>query len=139
MEIRVLAIDDEPDILDVYETITEDVPDSKFKGVLYSGDATDAILEFHPHVVIVDYQLPKPLGDTLVHELNTIGYPGKILAISGYPEAEKKFEALSQYRMENGWSPITYLEKPFCTGLVRALIEATQESLKPQEEDGSEP
>jgi DNA-binding NtrC family response regulator len=123
-ENRVLVIDDEPDIAAML------VDSIEFLGyrarAAYNGlDGVRMVDEFRPHVVLLDYLMPRMDGRHVLHFLRGAHATLPVIIVSGIQDS-----AVARGLMQEGaWD---YVPKPVDLGyLARVLAAATAASVEP--------
>lgn len=117
-DIRILIIDDEPEIQNLIITVLQRAGFSA-RAVGSAHEARRAAAECHYHLVLVDLALPDDSGIMLIRELcKGEGTPAAIV-VTGKPSVDSVTEAM-QLRTRN------YLTKPISP---QALVKAVEEVL----------
>ncbi|MEN0021063.1 MAG: response regulator [Planctomycetota bacterium] len=122
---RVLAVDDDPEILAVFEEIFGNGDQYELKCVSTGYDAGVATEAFKPNVILLDFMLPDINGDLVIRRLRehrTLG-SARIILISGVVERDQ-IEGLLAAGAD------LFLKKPFdideLENAVESLIGRTQ-------------
>jgi PAS domain S-box-containing protein len=92
--IRVLAVDDEPDMLDLITFVLEE-SGAEVKFVTTAVDALECLLQFKPDILVSDIAMPGSSGYELVQQMRSIHPEGQIPAISLTAYASATYEERS--------------------------------------------
>jgi CheY-like chemotaxis protein len=114
----VLVVDDEPNVLQLVESILEEAGYS----VVGASSAANAIKAFdrmahHPDLLLTDVVMPGMSGPMLVDQLLTKQPDLKVLFMSGYDDRQ----VVQRYVVEKGFR---LLAKPFSLSGLRSAVEA---------------
>lgn len=113
---RVLVVDDEPDLLTLYElTLLREGYEVEVASSV--GDAWDALEQRKFSLVISDMRLPDGTGMDLMHRLDNAVRPEKVIVITAYGSAENAVEALKAGAFD-------YLTKPVDLRQFRSVVAA---------------
>jgi CheY-like chemotaxis protein len=114
--IRILAVDDEPDILELIAFVLQDVG-AEVKAVTAATAALDCVTQFKPDILISDIAMPGGNGYELVQQIKS--YPeGRIPAIALTAYASTTYEERS---LQAGFQ--RHLTKPVEPGdLIAAIL-----------------
>ncbi|MCA6218866.1 sigma-54-dependent Fis family transcriptional regulator [Ideonella sp. B7] len=113
---RVLVVDDEPDLLTLYElTLLREGHEVEVAASV--GEAWDLLRAKRFGLVITDMRLPDGSGMTLLHRLEEARRPEKVIVITAYGSAENAVEALKAGAFD-------YLTKPVDLRQFRSLVAA---------------
>jgi two-component system, NtrC family, response regulator PilR len=113
---RVLVVDDEPDLLTLYElTLLREGYEVEVASSV--GDAWDALEQRKFSLVISDMRLPDGTGMDLMHRLDKSKRPEKVIVITAYGSAENAVEALKAGAFD-------YLTKPVDLRQFRSVVAA---------------
>lgn len=113
---RLLVIDDEPDLRTLYElTLVREGHDVECAGSL--GEARAALQRDSFHLIITDMRLPDGQGIELLHHLERLGRPEKVIVITAFGSAENAVAALKAGAFD-------YLTKPVDLRQFRAVVAA---------------
>ncbi|WP_045476269.1 sigma-54-dependent transcriptional regulator [Serpentinimonas barnesii] len=111
---RLLVVDDEPDLLTLYElTLRKSGHQVAAASDLAQARALLAAQRFD--ALITDMRLPDGLGLELVHELAQAGRPEKTIVVTAYGSASNAVEALKAGAFD-------YLTKPVAPAQLRAAV-----------------
>jgi two-component system cell cycle sensor histidine kinase/response regulator CckA len=116
----VLVVDDEPNVLQLVESILEEAGYS----VIAANSAANAIkafdkMAYRPDLLLTDVVMPGMSGPMLVDQL-LAKQPGlKVLFMSGYDDRQ----VVQRYVVEKGFR---LLAKPFSLSGLRAAVESTE-------------
>ena len=129
--IKILVVDDEPDVLKLVESILKD--DGYDVVTSKSGDA--AIKAFgtedpRPELLLTDVVMPGMSGPMLAEQLLQTAPQLKVLFMSGYDDRH----VVQRYVVERGFRLIP---KPFTVKSLRAAIHAVLKSAESSSPDGS--
>jgi PAS domain S-box-containing protein len=116
--LRILAIDDEPDVRDMLQTLLEDCG----ANVLTAASAKaglEALAAWKPHVLISDIGMPEEDGYSLIRKIRALspehGANVPAIALTGYVRVEERMRALEAgYQM--------FVPKPVETSELIAII-----------------
>lgn len=122
----ILVVDDEPNVLQLIESILEDVGYS----VTSASSADSAIKAFdemahRPDLLLTDVVMPGMSGPMLVDQLLAKQPDLKVLFMSGYDDRQ----VVQRYVVEKGFR---LLAKPFSLGGLRSAVEAEMETVAPE-------
>lgn len=116
---RVLVVDDEPDLLTLYElTLLREGHEVEVAASV--GEAWDLLCSKRFGLVITDMRLPDGSGMTLLHRLEEAQRPEKVIVITAYGSAENAVEALKAGAFD-------YLTKPVDLRQFRGVVAAALE------------
>jgi two-component system cell cycle sensor histidine kinase/response regulator CckA len=123
----VLVVDDEPNVLELVESILEGAG----YRVVGASSAAAAIKAFdvmprHPHLLLTDVVMPGMSGPMLVDNLLARHPNLKVLFMSGYDDRQ----VVQRYVVEKGFR---LLAKPFSVKGLRDAVEAEIEASAPAE------
>lgn len=106
LKIRILCIDDEPEILDMLAMILACEPDFEVKTLADSRRWRAAVEGFRPDVILVDYRMPALRGDELIAELDFSGLRSRVCGVA-------LFSAHLSEREAHEFGADAFFEKPF--------------------------
>lgn len=114
----ILVVDDEPNVLQLVESILEEAG----YGVIGASSAANAIKAFdkmphRPDLLLTDVVMPGMSGPMLVDQLLTKQPDLKVLFMSGYDDRQ----VVQRYVVEKGFR---LLAKPFSLNGLRSAVEA---------------
>ena len=113
---RVLVVDDEPDLLTLYE-LSLLREGHEVETAASVGEAWDLLQQRRFSLVITDMRLPDGSGMTLMHKLEQAHRPEKVIVITAYGSAENAVEALKAGAFD-------YLTKPVDLRQFRSVVAA---------------
>ncbi|WP_374426686.1 sigma-54-dependent transcriptional regulator [Ideonella dechloratans] len=113
---RVLVVDDEPDLLTLYE-LSLLREGHEVETAASVGEAWDLLQQRRFSLVITDMRLPDGSGMTLMHKLEEARRPEKVIVITAYGSAENAVEALKAGAFD-------YLTKPVDLRQFRSVVAA---------------
>ncbi|MCO5976871.1 sigma-54-dependent transcriptional regulator [Ideonella oryzae] len=113
---RVLVVDDEPDLLTLYE-LSLLREGHEVETAASVSEAWGLLQQRHFSLVITDMRLPDGSGMTLMHKLEEAHRPEKIIVITAYGSAENAVEALKAGAFD-------YLTKPVDLRQFRSVVAA---------------
>lgn len=95
--IRVLCVDDNADLAEIYSSVIDAEDDMESVGVLGSADAMcDTIAEKSASVVLVDLTMPGKSPLDAIEEAASAHPECKVIVISGYDDAKTVSDALER-------------------------------------------
>lgn len=113
---RLLVVDDEPDLLTLYElTLVREGHDVECAGSV--SEAMAALTRQSFHLVITDMRLPDGQGIELLHHLERFGRSEKVVVITAFGSAENAVAALKAGAFD-------YLTKPVDLRQLRSVVAA---------------
>ena len=113
---RLLVVDDEPDLLTLYElTLVREGHDVECVGSV--AEAMSALERQSFHLVITDMRLPDGQGIDLLHHLERAGRSEKVVVITAFGSAENAVAALKAGAFD-------YLTKPVDLRQLRSVVAA---------------
>jgi CheY-like chemotaxis protein len=124
---NVLIADDEPEILEIYSSLLDDIPGLK---IIKACDGAEAYTKSRNQLfdlIITDYRMPKLNGVQLIAGLraNPLNANTPIYVITGYSE-----EVVKELNKEKIKGKITVLEKPISFDFLRSLgVNLTKENI----------
>ena len=113
---RVLVVDDEPDLLTLYE-LSLLREGHEVETAASVGEAWALLAQRRFSLVITDMRLPDGSGMTLMHKLEEARRPEKVIVITAYGSAENAVEALKAGAFD-------YLTKPVDLRQFRSVVAA---------------
>ena len=119
---RILIVDDEPDIRAVIGDILED-ENYHVEQSADAAQAKDALVSFHPDLILLDIWMPDIDGISLLKEWIGQGVDKPIIMISGHGNVETAVEAI-----RNG--AYDFLEKPLSSAKMLLTIERALENTR---------
>jgi DNA-binding response OmpR family regulator len=115
---KILVVDDDPDILDLLRTFCETLG----VDVITAYDGNDALKKFGPEIpdmVLLDVMMPVRDGLSTLLEMKKISQKPKYIMITAYQDAEKILESYRQ-------GAVDCLLKPIDFNYLRGLIGRVQ-------------
>ena len=119
---RVLILDDEPDFAAFAEAALA-TEGHEIRVITESVKAPSAIEEFQPTVFLLDIIMPELDGIEMVDWLSRVGFPGRIILISGY--GGKYMEVTSKIAQVKGLELSQTLPKPISPEALRRAVAGT--------------
>lgn len=118
-QIRILAIDDDPDIL---ETIAESLTEPRFRSqTTSSSEALSTLLDkFDPDIIVTDLRMPARDGIDVLRILRDRKFQGSVVLMSG--SDHQIMDAARQIADSYGLAISGVLHKPFSRDELMALI-----------------
>ena len=112
---RLLVIDDDKDLLELIKTYFEMEGYAVFT-LPRVDNIFKAFSQYHPDLILLDYQLPEENGDKICQQLksNPATFNVPVIMISGYSKAELE-------RDYHGWNGV--VSKPFDLPVLQKAIE----------------
>ena len=116
--LRILAIDDEPDVRDMLQTLLQDCG-ANVLTVASAREGLEALTAWKPHVLISDIGMPGEDGYSLIRKIRALspeqGANVPAIALTGYVRVEERMRALEAgYQM--------FVPKPVETNELIAII-----------------
>ena len=115
-QIRVLIVDDEPDVADVLSEAARGFG-HRTAVALNGGEALRAVREFSPHVVLLDIRMPGIDGHTVLEHLKRSPQPPAIIIVSGNQDEQEARQLLQR-------GAVDYVTKPVDLKYLRQTIAA---------------
>lgn len=118
-QIRILAIDDDPDIL---EAIAESLTVPRFRAqTTNSSEVLSTLLDtFDPDIIVTDLRMPASDGIDVLRILRDRKFQGSVVLMSG--SSHQIIEAARQIAGSYGLAITGVLQKPFSCDALTALI-----------------
>jgi len=114
--IRVLIVDDEPDVADVLNEAATGLG-HRTAVALNGVQAVRAVREFSPHVVLLDIRMPGIDGHTVLDHLKGSPHPPAIIIVSGNQDEHEARELLQRGAFD-------YVTKPVDLNYLKQAIAA---------------
>ena len=129
MEVRILIVDDEPEISEGLEVIlASHSPEYHVVGRARDGlEGFDRAIELHPDIVITDIRMPQASGLDMIRDIEAYETRTEFILISGYADFEYARRAM-EYGVQY------FLTKPIDDDELFSCIEKIRSKWKPQEE-----
>src|SRR6267378_8213110 len=123
-KIRVLIVDDEPDIADVLNEAATGFG-HRTAVALNGVQAIRAVREFAPHVVLLDIRMPGIDGHTVLDHLRGSPQPPTIIIVSGNHQEDEARELLQRGAFD-------YVTKPVDFAYLKQAIAAAAGAAPPE-------
>ncbi len=116
-KIRVLIVDDEPDVADVLNEAATGFG-HRTAVALNGVQAVRAVREFSPHVVLLDIRMPGIDGHTVLDHLKGSPHPPAIIIVSGNQDEQEARELLQRGAFDYVTKPVglTCLKRAIAAG-----------------------
>jgi len=115
-KIRVLIVDDEPEVAEVLDEMVTAFGHQT--AVAHNGvQAIRAVREFAPHVVLLDIRMPGIDGHTVLDHLRGSPQPPTVIIVSGNHQEDEARELLQRGALD-------YVMKPVDVGYLKQAIAA---------------
>ncbi len=96
MDVRILIVDDEPEIAEGLEVLlTTRSPDYRVVGRARDGmEGFDRAIELHPDIIITDIRMPQASGLDMIRDIEAYEVSTEFILISGYADFEYAKKAM---------------------------------------------
>ncbi len=136
-ELRVLVVDDEPDIASSIKRLIEKELHCEVEVAESAASARSLFGEFDYDIVTLDYQLPDDDGLTLLVELSALGHPPCSILVTGHGDEQVAAQAFragaAGYVVKDSRLP-TMLKDSISKAVSHIAFEEAQASLRRSEE-----
>jgi DNA-binding NtrC family response regulator len=100
---KLLVIDDEAGVCTVIRHVATSLGLNS-RAIREPLDATKAFVDFAPDVVLLDMIMPGRDGVDLLHEMLPMGFPARLILMSGYGETYMRLaQGLPHFTAPTGW------------------------------------